>query len=33
MSGKRVVHDDYGPGEITLYTYLGPKHAVKVRFD
>ena len=33
MSGKRVVHDDYGPGEIVLYTYLEDKPAVQVRFD
>lgn len=33
MSGKRVVHEDYGPGEIVLYTYLGDKPAVQVRFD
>ena len=33
MSGKRVIHDEYGPGEVTLYTYVGPKPVVCVRFD
>jgi len=33
MSGKRVVHEDYGPGEIVLYTYLEDKPAVQIRFD
>lgn len=31
--GERVFHEEYGTGEIKLYTYIGPKPVFYIKFD
>ena len=33
MEGRRVIHDEYGTGMITLRTYIGPKPVFYVKFN